>query len=314
MAGVLRLKLVAAACVAALALAACGGGGGGSTASPVAAVPPSQGDGAPAATNDIATDGRNWINYRRGQIGMSTLAHNATIDIAARGHSEYQRVNNTVTHTQTAGKQGFTGASLLDRLNAAGYRFANTNHAYGEVISATSNRSGAFMAEELITAIYHRFVIFEPVFKEIGTGAATTSAGYSYFTANFTANNGYGPGIAAGTVAVWPFRGQTQVPGNFFSDYETPDPVPGTNEVGYPISVHANIGSTVRVQGFTVRPRGGADLGVRLLASASDLDTPRSAAAIVPLAPLAAGTTYDVRFSGTVDGQAVTVDWSFTTK
>jgi len=314
MARLLRLKLVVAGCVAALALAACGGGGGGATATPVAAVPASQGDGAPAPTNDIATDGRNWINYRRSQIGMSTLAHNATIDIAARGHSEYQRVNNTVTHTQTAGKQGFTGATLLDRLNAAGYRFANTNHAYGEVISATTSRSGVFMAEELITAIYHRFVIFEPVFKEIGTGAATTAAGYSYFTSNFTANNGYGPGIAAGTVAVWPFRGQTQVPGNFFSDSETPDPVPGINEVGYPISVHANIGSTVRVQGFTVRPRGGAELGVRLLASASDLDTPRSAAAIVPLAPLAAGTTYDVSFSGSVDGQAVTAEWSFTTR
>lgn len=314
MARLLRLKLMVAGCVAAMALAACGGGGGGSTATPVAAIPASLADGAPAPTNDIATDGRNWINYRRAQVGMSTLAHNATIDIAARGHSEYQRVNNTVTHTQTAGKQGFTGATLLDRLNAAGYQFSNTNHAYGEVISATTSRSGFFMAEELITAIYHRFVIFEPVFKEIGTGAATTAAGYSYFTSNFTANNGYGPGIAAGTVAVWPFRGQTQVPGNFFSDSETPDPVPGINEVGYPISVHANIGSTVTVQSFAVRPRGGADLNVRLLARPNDLDTPRSAAAIVPLLPLAAGTTYDVRFSGTVDGQALTLDWSFTTR
>jgi hypothetical protein len=27
------------------------------------------------------------------------------------------------------------------------------------------------MAEELITAVYHRFVIFEPVFKEGGAGS-----------------------------------------------------------------------------------------------------------------------------------------------
>ncbi|HWJ94550.1 MAG TPA: CAP domain-containing protein, partial [Telluria sp.] len=109
------MKIIVAGCVAALALAACGGGGGGgSTATPVASPAP-QGDGAPVATNDIAIDGRNWINYRRSQIGMAQLSPNATIDIAAKGHSEYQRINNTVTHTQTAGKQGFTGATLLDR-------------------------------------------------------------------------------------------------------------------------------------------------------------------------------------------------------
>jgi hypothetical protein len=39
-----------------------------------------------------------------------------------------------------------------------------------------------------------------------------------------------------------------------------------------------------------------------------------SAAAIIPLAPLRSATTYDVSFSGTVGGTAVTRSWSFTTK
>jgi hypothetical protein len=157
-------------------------------------------------------------------------------------------------------------------------------------------------------------VIFEPVFKEIGTGAASTSAGYSYFTADFTANNGYGAGLAGDTVAVWPFNGQTQVPINFFSDYEEPDPVPGANEVGYPVSVHANITSTVKVQSFSVRPRGGSDLTMRQLSHDVDSKTPASAAAIIPLTRLASATTYDVSFSGTVDGTPVSRSWSFTTK
>ncbi|MGZ5200819.1 MAG: CAP domain-containing protein [Telluria sp.] len=312
-----RLRIIAGICATAAWLAACGGGGGGSSAATTAtasSTPLPTDAAAPALTNDIATDGRNWINYRRGQIGMSTLSHNNVIDIAALGHSEYQRTNNAVTHEQTPGKPGFTGVTELDRLTAAGYVFANTNHAYGEVISATSNQNGAYMAEELITAIYHRFVIFEPVFKEIGTGAATNASNYSYFTADFTANNGYGPGVAAGTVAVWPFNGQTQVPINFFSDYESPDPVPNANEVGYPISVHANITSRVTVQGFSVRPRGGADLAVRQLSHDVDAETPASAAAIIPLSRLASGTTYDVTFSGTVDGMPAARSWSFTTK
>jgi uncharacterized protein YkwD len=315
MSGLLRLRIVVSVCATACALVACGGGGGSSSSTSTATAAPLPFDpGAPALTNDIATDGRNWINYRRAQFGMPALAQNTTVDIASQGHSEYQRTNNTVAHTQTPGKEGFTGVTLLDRLTAAGYIFANTNHAYGEVISATSDQNGAFMAEELITAIYHRFVIFEPVFKEIGTGAATTSSGYAYFTADFTANNGYGPGVAAGTVAVWPFNGQAQVPPNFFSDNELPDPVPDVNEVGYPISVHANINSVLTVQNFSVRPHGGAALNVRTLTKGLDPETPQSAAAIIPMSRLAAATTYDVAFAGTVDGTPVSRTWSFTTQ
>lgn len=316
MSALLRLRLLVAACAAASALVACGGGGGGSSpsASAASSSPLPSDPSAPALTNDIATDGRNWINYRRVQVGMAALSHSTVIDIAAQGHSEYQRLNNTVTHTQTVGKPGFTGVTELDRLTAAGYVFGNASHAYGEVISATQGQNGAYMAEQLITAIYHRFVIFEPVFKEMGTGAASTSSGYSYFTADFTANNGYGTGLAAGTVAVWPFGGQTQVPVNFFSDYESPDPVPELNEVGYPISVHANISSTLTVQSFTVQPRGGSNLNVRLLTHATDSETVQSGAAIIPLAKLASGTTYDVSFSGAVDGRPVSRTWSFTTQ
>jgi len=315
----LRVRQIALACTAAWALVACGGGSGGSSAGASNATPSTgfsgQDASAPTATNNIATDGLNWINYRRSQIGMPALARNAVIDTAAQGHSDYQRINNVVTHDQTAGKTGYTGARLQDRLQNAGYVFGSPN-AIGEVISATSNGSGFYMAEELITAIYHRFVIFEPVFKEIGAGAATTSANYSYFTADFVANNGYGSGIAAGTIVTWPFNGQTQVTPNFNSDYEEPDPVPDRSVVGYPVTVHTNLDRTLTVQSFTMRAHGtSSDLETRLLALGKDSNTTtKSAAAIVPLAQLASATTYDVSFSGAIDGVPVSRNWSFTTK
>ena len=322
-----RLRLVLAGCAAALTLAACGGGSDNSSDSTTPAVSNTTGNAggsggastvpvevnAPALSGDIATDGLNWINFRRTQIGLAQLTRNTLIDQAALGHSNYQKTNNTVSHDQVAGKPGFTGAELGDRLAQAGYTFnTGASRAYGEVISATTNKSGVFMAEELITAIYHRFVIFEPIFKELGSGAATTSSGYTYFTTDFAANNGYGNGISG--LVVWPYSGQTSVPANFFSDYESPDPVPNQNEVGYPISVHANIDTTVTVQSFTVRQRGGSDVNVRLLSRAGDAETPKSAAAIVPLTPLKAATVYDVSFVGAVNGTAATRNWSFTTK
>jgi uncharacterized protein YkwD len=297
-------------------LVACGGGGGSANVAPaptpVVTVPDA---GAPASVGNVAIDGRNWINFRRTQIGIPVMAPNPLVDRAAQAHSDYQKLNNVVAHDETPGKSGFTGVTLLERLRTAGYIFASdNNYAYGEVISATSNSSGFYMAEELITAIYHRFVIFEPMFKEIGTGSATTSSNYTYFTSDFTANNGYGPGIGRGAMVNWPYNGQTGVAPNFFSDNESPDPVAGVNEVGYPVSVHADISATVTVQSFTIRPRGGAVLAVKLLQPGTDKETPKSAAAIVPLAVLKAGTIYDVSFVGTADSVPVTKSWSFTTR
>jgi uncharacterized protein YkwD len=309
-----RWRSTVAAAALALALLACGGGGSSNSGS-AAALAPAPETGAPALVNDAATDGLNWINYRRVQSGMPPLEHSAVIDRAAQGHSNYQKANDTVTHEQSVGLPGFTGVDLLARLTAAAYLFnSNTGYAYGEVISATSSTSGVYMTEELITAIYHRFVIFEPQFKEIGTGVATTASGYSYFTSDFAANNGYGPGLGRGKIAGWPFEGQAKVPTNFFSDNESPDPVAGLNEVGYPVSVHADFDAILGVASFTLRPRGGAELAVKLLKNDSDVHTPRSAAAIVPLAVLKAGTTYDVTFNGTIGAVAVSKSWSFTTK
>lgn len=302
----------------AILLTACGGGGGdsapvnstvaSSSSQQTAALEPN----APQATGDTSTDGFNWFNFRRRQMGLSELARSSIIDTAAQGHSNYQKLNDTITHTQVSGNPGFTGVTVLDRLNAAGYPFNQSRYAYGEVIAAIGGTSGFYAAQGLIDAIYHRFVIFEPIFKEAGAGTGTVTNGYTYVTTKFAAN-GLGSGIGQGRVVLYPFANQQNVPVNFYSDREIPDPMPDQNEVGYPISVHADGTANVTVQSFTVRPRGGASLSSRLLTKATDAETSASVAAIVPYAVLSAGTTYDVRFVGTVDGTAVDQSWSFTT-
>ncbi|MDC8758148.1 CAP domain-containing protein [Janthinobacterium fluminis] len=316
-----RWHLPVPALLLAALLSACGGGGGGgSTAAvpsgPTNTVPPEA--GAPALTGNTATDGFNWINFRRAQVGLPlALTRNALIDQAAQNHSDYQRLNTTITHDEVSGKAGFTGVDQLKRLSYVGYT-ATPPYIFGEVIARAGNASGTYLAEQLITAIYHRFIIFEPLFKEAGSGAAASSSGDIYFTTNFGANNGYGAGIGRGKLVLYPFSGQTGVQVNFFSDSEEPDPVPNQNEVGYPISVHADLSGTLEVNSFTVRQRGAAAvLPVRLLTAATDPETKLAgpaSAAIIPLAPLLAGTTYDVTFSGRVDSVDVTRSWSFATR
>ncbi|MGV3656020.1 MAG: CAP domain-containing protein, partial [Noviherbaspirillum sp.] len=207
-----------------------------------------------------------------------------------------------------------TGAKLEDRLRAAGFRFTQSNYAFGEVISATGDTSGFNAADDLITAIYHRFVILEPMFTEAGSASATVPNGYTYFTTDFAAN-GLGPGLASGVIATYPVPDQANIPTVFFSDRETPDPVQDRNEVGFPISVHANITSTIAVQSMVVHASGGAPLPTRLLTTANDpTNTRLSVAAIVPLAPLAPQTLYQVEFVGSVDDVPVSRSWSFRTR
>jgi len=302
----------AAALVTAWALVACGGGGSSPTPTPTPTNPLPAEPGAPAATGNIATDGVNWTNFRRAQSGLPVLSRNALIDLAAQRHSSYQQ-QNSITHEQEVGKPGFSGVTLADRLSQVGY--LGSSYFIGEVISASTSNSGAYLTEELITAIYHRFVIFEPKFKEIGAGAVTGSNGYSILTIDFAANNGLGAGIGAGNVATWPINGQTGVTRNFMSDFESPDPVANQNEVGYPVSVHADGDLTLTVNSFTIQQRGGSTLAVKLINGVNDsVHTPKSSAAIIPLSVLAAGAIYDVSFSGMVGAIPVVKTWSFTTK
>ncbi len=307
-----------AAFITALALAACGGGSDNSSASASSSSMSTgfsgQDASAPVLTNNVAIDGFNWINYRRAQAGVGVLAKNNMLDRSAQAHSDYQRLNSTVTHDEDPAKPGFTGATVEAREKAAGYALV-PDYASGEIIAATTSNTGFYMAEELVTAIYHRFVMFEPLFKDMGSGAATGASAYIYFTTNLGATRGYSAGLPSHTIVGWPANGQTGVQTTFASDFEEPDPVPDRNEVGYPISVHANLTETVAVQSFTVRPRGGSELATRLLVKGRDANTTMSSvAAIVPVAPLAAHTIYDVSFSGAVGGVAVSKSWSFTTK
>jgi uncharacterized protein YkwD len=302
--------------LAAAMLTACGGGEGNGPQPAVAApaqVSLAQEPNAPQLTGNTATDGLNWFNYRRQQMGLAAVERNSMLDTATQNHSDYQKLNDVITHDETPSKPGFTGTTLANRLSAAGYVFDQSRYAYGEVISATGDTSGFNAADDLIAAIYHRFVILEPVFRQAGAGVASVPNGYTYFTVDFAAN-GLGPGVGPGSFVNYPFANQQHVPVVFFSNRETPDPVPDLNEVGYPVSIHADITAVVDVQSFTLTTRGGAPLPVRLLSHTTDTNTRSSVAAIIPVNVLAANTTYDARFIGTIDGTAVNRSWSFTTQ
>ena len=269
--------------------------------------------GAPTITGDMATDALNWFNFRRQQAGLRILLRNSVIDQAAKSHANYQQLNNVATHEETQGLPGFTGINPAARLRAAGYPLNSSGFSDGEVIAALNGNDGFAAAEGLIGAIYHRFTLLEPAFNEAGAGAASRFGGYNWLTVNLITNQN---NASAGSMQIisWPTADQKNVRVNFFTDQEFPDPLPGTDEAGFPVSVHAEINAVLRVDSFTIRARGESPLAVKLLDQTTDVDTPASAAAIIPLSPLRPSTTYDVEFNGRINDQIVSRHWAFFTQ
>jgi hypothetical protein len=118
-------------------------------------------------------------------------------------------------------------------------------------------------------------------------------------------------------LTLYPAGGQQGVPLDFDPAHESPNPMPGHALVGYPISVQADDSYRLAVHALHLHAvsagRPGPALAARLLTHAVDPETPASAAALIPLAPLAPSTTYEVVFSGSVTGTAVSRRWRFTT-
>ncbi len=269
--------------------------------------------GAPTASGDVAADGIVWINFRRTQAGLPALRRDPRVDLAAARHSNYQQLNDLVTHDEDPRKPGYIAAVTSERLRAADFPLLATAFADGEVIAATGTPDGFASVEGLLGAIYHRYVVLEPMFNAAGAGAAHRDGSFYWLTMNLVGLKG-ATGIAKGSVVVWPLPSQTNVRPNFFSDQETPDPVPQADEVGYPISVQANLDAVLRVDHFTLSDADGRTVDTTQLDARTDRDTPPSAASIIPLQPLRSGMTYSVSFAGRLDEQMIERSWSFTTR
>lgn len=261
-----------------------------------------------AIVEDDATTAVRQINWRRSMVGLPPLAAQSALTLAAQRHSRYLSANATLGHGETRGLVSFSGATVADRLTAANYPWQT----YGEVISA-GQATGPWAIEALMEAIYHRFGMLRSDITEAGGGFDDAHPDYqTIFTMDMGAQQRMDARAGQGWLGTYPAHGQDQVPIDFYSDTESPDPMAGVNRVGYPVSVHGASSETLTVSRFELSA-GGAAVPTHLMQSGSDSNTPRYAAALVPLQPLQPGQTYQVAFAGNSGGQAVNRTWSFTT-
>lgn len=209
-----------------------------------------------------------YINDLRRQCGMPELISNDLLSQAASNHSNYLWDNQETGHYETEGNTGFTGVEPADRTEHVGYPstwvFENVMN-YLEGYAKPDWRKGV---DNLMSAIYHRFVFLSFYVDEIGWGFSHDSSGVATYNLGLSAireacnGSGYDGSssftydrcidqTAIGTAQleqmfnsieeeswneiIWPPRNGIDIPPVFYE--EAPDPLPNHSMSGYPISI-----------------------------------------------------------------------------
>ena len=215
-----------------------------------------------------------------------------------------------------------TGAQLHARYLVAhpddGHDEKSTATEHTEAGAAAGRQSGLSHGEDVVAAVdglmstlYHRIGFLDPGWKKAGTGqkrggdSGVVSAVNHYGAHEFTSER---------KAVAWPPAGAKDLPVRFQD--ESPDPVPGDDPAGYPVTLTFFGGGTItKARGRLTENGRDVPCWVTSPADPARKDRPENARSIclIPKAPLKARATYTVKIEAVVDGEPMTKEWSFTT-
>jgi hypothetical protein len=327
-----------------LTLVACGGGGSGgsspSGAAPVAAaplpsspapaasaIPPLPGASAPDPSNGVvcasgdaplvASAGFSLINVVRIAAGLPAFLPLAGLEATAQAHAQYVAVNGSGGSEQSAALPCYTGATLAQRLDAAGVVPAEQAgvRPKGESVLTYAAPSGTQIAawdivNDALNNLYGRMLLLSPSAQHGGLGLSVQPQRRAVVLD--TTLRADGASAMGNALVVWPRDGTTGLPVRMLAS--NLKPLDAALVEGYPVTLHAV--APVRVSRFVMtNASSGTPVEATLVTSADDRHAFLTAGetALVPTAPLAAGTQYRVELEATVGTEAVVRVWTFTT-
>lgn len=238
-------------------------------------------------------------NELRAAVGAPAVRGDERVTAAAQHHAEYLARAGSIGHDETPGVAGFTGATVRDRLTAAGYPDATASEV------AASSDSGTEDVRFLWDLPYHRLGLMHPHAVVAGWGHAEIgghSATVGVIVFDFT--------TTAPDRVRSPAAGQ-RVAGSWAGD-ESPDALPAgaSRPVGYPVMVVYGGARTVDLRTGRLTDSSGYDVAVSVVPQIYERDY----VAIVPVSPLAEGARYHVRLDLSVAGVDTVEEWDFETE
>ncbi len=273
------------------------------------------------------TAGLCYANYRREQVGLPPLAARDPLNTVAQNHTAYMLANATLTHDETSGKAGYTGATPNERIQAA-----YPTNATAEVVAGANRWTSVANAQlsmspkdalvsDLVNAPFHRAALLgsygsagSGFAERVGPDGSGTSASYYQTIDLADASNGG----SDNQMVAYPYNGQADVPASWVNS-ESPSPAPGYEgkTVGYPVSLQAiNTSLQFDADNFVITDAQGNNVSCLKVDSRSSglSSAARGLAICTPVAPLASQQRYSVRVTGRLGSQPVDLSWSFTTR
>ncbi|RKT10647.1 hypothetical protein B0G69_8081 [Paraburkholderia sp. RAU2J] len=323
------------------------------TTSPAGATTPQTSVPAPtysASTMQQATFAQ--LNAYRLAMGVGELAQDPILDTSAQAHALYLDSNlasgklTALAHNEDSSFANYYGDTPLSRAQKAG---APVTEWIGEVVAAglpqTSGTAyGTDCLRQYLNTVYHLQSVTANQ-QSIGIGFQQSFGSYPIYSCvlDFGQTSGVsgtpmtnGLNVAAGqilpvgSIAHSPLSNETGVALAMVA--EAPNPAPDLTAPGRPIMVRvnaANQGDVLTVTSFTLTSSSGTAVPARVIVPSAALTGSTGATAdvnnaffpgvvvLLPLAPLAANTTYNVSFSGSRDGTPLNnnqpLTWTFTT-
>jgi uncharacterized protein YkwD len=252
-----------------------------------------------ATQSAVQLDMLQTLNDHRASVGAPTVGADARVNAASQNHANYSSANNYMGHYETSGLAYYSGYSARDRLIATGW----TTSFVSEV--ATGGPTGIAGVNQLWDAPYHRLGMMHPNSVSAGWGFSTVGSRPST-VGDFVYDFSQRPVQFVRS----PAAGQTGIPTSW-SGGESPSPLPAgvSGPVGYPIMVVYSAGQSVTMRAAEIVAPGGSRVPIYYAPQQFEYDYQ----VIIPQKPLAAGTTYHVRFDINVNSVMATNEWDFTT-
>ncbi len=252
----------------------------------------------PATSRSDAAEMFRVHNELRLAIAVPAVRGDDRVTAAAQRHAEYLARNSTIGHDEAPGADGFTGASVRDRLVAQGYTGATASEV------ATSFGSGVDGVRSLWVLPYHRLGLMHPHAIVAGWGHAE-SGGRSTTVGVIV----YDFSSPAPDVVRSPAVGQ-RVQGSWHGE-ESPDVLPAgaARPVGYPVMLVASGAKTVDLRSARLTDAAGRELAHFVVPQIYERDY----VAIIPAQPLAGGARYRVRLELRIAGADTVEEWEFQT-
>ncbi len=258
-------------------------------------------------SNNSYSDPIQTLNNLRAIYGLNRLYENRQLAFAAEKHAYYLKGQNQPSHYEESNQPNYFGKDPMER--ALKSEYSNTSFSVGEVLAFYDGERSNDI-EKFLVAIYHRFLILEPKYNEVG----------SHYIKNGTTNiieimlgvrNDMSNNIQT---SYYPYDNQIDIPLLFYPSQEIPNPMPEREIVGYPITFQISSGNKLDIVSFNLYDDKGNNLDGKIMNTSTDEHITESQFGFIPYNKFRENTKYTVNISGYINGSPFSKRWSFTTK